>query len=228
MLFDLRSKGRRRTVQTVYLGLALLIGLGLVGFGVGAGNGLGGIFTAFNSNGSGSNQGQVVSSEVQAADKQVKANPASAAAWSSMLQARWTAAGQGSNYNSATRSFTASGNAQLAAAAAAWQRYLQLTKSPDPNLGILAARTYGALGQYGNAAGAWDLVSIADPTALSAYECLTVTSYAAGQTRKGDLAMAKVLTMVPRANRTTLKTQLGQAKTSSSTAKQLAQSSCQQ
>ena len=43
MLFDLRSRGRRRTVQAVYLGLALLMGGGLVLFGVGAGNGNGGI-----------------------------------------------------------------------------------------------------------------------------------------------------------------------------------------
>ncbi len=39
MLFDLRSRGRRRTVQFVYLGLAILLGGGLVLFGVGAGNG---------------------------------------------------------------------------------------------------------------------------------------------------------------------------------------------
>jgi len=32
MLFDLRGRGRRRTVQTLYVGLALLMGVGLVGF----------------------------------------------------------------------------------------------------------------------------------------------------------------------------------------------------
>ena len=43
MLFDLRSRGRRRTVQAVYLGLAIILGGGLVLFGVGAGNGFGGL-----------------------------------------------------------------------------------------------------------------------------------------------------------------------------------------
>ena len=41
MLFDLRSGGRRRTVKVVYLGLALLMFVGFVGFGIGS-SGLGG------------------------------------------------------------------------------------------------------------------------------------------------------------------------------------------
>ena len=44
MLFDLRGRGRRRTVRAVYLGLAILFGLSFVGFGVGTGIGGGGIF----------------------------------------------------------------------------------------------------------------------------------------------------------------------------------------
>ena len=35
MLFDLRGRGRRRTVQAIYLGLAILLGGGLIFFGVG-------------------------------------------------------------------------------------------------------------------------------------------------------------------------------------------------
>ena len=31
MLFDLRGRGRRRTVQVIYIGLALLFGVGFVG-----------------------------------------------------------------------------------------------------------------------------------------------------------------------------------------------------
>ena len=45
MLFDLRSRGRRRVVKTVYVFLALLIGVGLVGFGVGTGSNFGGLFS---------------------------------------------------------------------------------------------------------------------------------------------------------------------------------------
>ena len=35
MLFDLRGRGRRRTVQVIYLSLAILMGGGLVLFGIG-------------------------------------------------------------------------------------------------------------------------------------------------------------------------------------------------
>ncbi|HEY4830836.1 MAG TPA: hypothetical protein VIH85_28975, partial [Solirubrobacteraceae bacterium] len=68
MLFDLRSRGRRRTVQAVYLFLALLIGGGLVLFGVGAGNGFGGLLNAVTGS-SGSGQTQAVSSAEKTAIK---------------------------------------------------------------------------------------------------------------------------------------------------------------
>lgn len=218
MLFDLRSRGRRRTVQVVYLGLAILMGGGLVLFGVGAGNGLGGLLNAFTGNGSGSNQNAVVSTQEKAADKAVKANPNSAAAWSGLVQARWSSAGQGSNYNATTQSFTASGKKELVGLTAAWQRYLQLTSSPDANLAVLAARAYAALTDYPGAASAWEIEAAAEPGQLKAYECLAIASYAAKQTRKGDLAVVKALTLVPRARQTTLKTELASAKSQAATA----------
>jgi hypothetical protein len=218
MLFDLRGRGRRRTVQGVYLTLAILMGGGLVLFGVGAGNGLGGLLNAFTGNGSGSNQNQVVSAQEQSALKGVKADPNSAAAWSALVQARWTAAGQTGNYNATTATFTASGKKKLAQTTQAWQRYLQLTKSPDPNLAVLAARAYAAQDDYAGAAGAWQVETAAAPTELKGFECLAVSAYAAKETRVGDLAMGKALTMVPKAEQTTLKTQISAAKTTPSVA----------
>jgi predicted Zn-dependent protease len=220
MLFDLRGRGRRRTIQGVYLGLALLMGGGLVLFGVGTGTGGGGLLNAFSGNGSGSNQNQVVSQQEQTALKAVKLNPTSAAAWSGLVQARWTAAGQGSNYNSATGTFTASGKKELAGAAQAWQRYLQLTKTPDPNLAVLAARTYAALGDYSAEASAWEVETVATPNQPKGYECLAASAYAAKQIRKGDLAASKALALVPKSTRAVLKTQLQQAKTQPSVAQQ--------
>ncbi len=219
MLFDLRSRGRRRTVQGVYLGLALLMGGGLVLFGVGAGNGLGGLLNAFTGNGSGSNQGAVVSQQEKTALKAVKADPNSAPAWSSLVQARWTnATTQG--YNQTTGTFSSAGRKDLVALTQDWQRYLSLTKTPDPNTAILAARAYGRLGDYSNEASAWEVIAGANPTEGTAYQCLAVSAYAAKQTRKGDLALAKALTLAPKAQRTLLKTQISQAKTQPSLAQQ--------
>jgi tetratricopeptide (TPR) repeat protein len=213
MLFDLRSRGRRRTVQGVYLTLAILMGGGLVLFGVGAGNGLGGLLNAFTGNGSGSNQSAVVSSQEKSALKAVKAHPDSAGAWSQLVQARWSSAGQAGNYNTATASFTASGKKKLNQTTQAWQRYVKLTKNPDANLAVLAARAYAAQGNYSGAASAWQVESSANPNQLKGYECLAVSAYAAKQTRVGDLALSKALSLAPKAQRTTLKTQISAAKT---------------
>jgi predicted Zn-dependent protease len=219
VLFDLRGRGRRRTVQAVYLGLAILIGGGLVLFGVGTGTGGGGLLNGLGGNGSG-NQNQVVSSQEKAALKAVKKNPNSAAAWSELVQARWSTAAQGNNYNAATATFTASGKKKLAGATQAWQRYLQLTKNPDPDLAVLAARAYGGLGNYGGAASAWEVETTANPNQFKGYECLAVSAYAAKQTRKGDLALAKALSLAPKAQRSLIKTQITAAKTQPSVAQQ--------
>lgn len=222
MLFDLRSRGRRRTVQGVYLLMAILMGGGLVLFGVGAGNGFGGILNAFTGNGSSSAQKQVVSAQETAALKATKANPNSATAWGNLLQARWTSAGQGSNYNATTGQFTASGKQELANAATAWERYVSLTSSPDPSLAVLAARAYVALGNYAGAASAWEKEIEASPSEVKGYECLAITAYSAGQTRKGDLASAKALTLLPKAQQTSIKQSFAAAKASKSSAQQLA------
>jgi hypothetical protein len=220
MLFDLRSRGRRRTVQGVYLGLALLMGGGLVLFGVGAGNGFGGILNAFTGNGSGSNQKQAISQQEQSALKLVKLDPNSSAAWSALIKARWSAAGQANNYNASTGTFTVSGKKELAGTTQAWQRYLQLTKSPDPNLAVRAARAYAAQSNYAGAASAWEIEAGANPTQPKGYECLAASAYAAKETRKGDLAVDKALTLVPKAQRAVLKTQIQQAKTQPTIAQQ--------
>src|SRR5205807_7330263 len=110
------------------------------------------------------------------------------------------------------------GKKELTGATQAWGRYLQLTHNPDPNLAILAARAYAALGNYGAAASAWEIEASADPAQLKGYECLAASAYAAKQTRKGDLALAKAMTLVPKLSRTTLKNEITAAKTTPSVA----------
>jgi len=220
MLFDLRSRGRRRTVQTVYLGLALLMGGGLVLFGVGAGNGFGGILNAFTGGGSSGAQKQVVSAQEKSALRETQLRPNDPAGWSALVQARWTSAGQGSNFNTTSGAFTASGKKELTGATRAWQQYLKLTKNPDPTVTVLAARAYSALGDYANQAAAWEIETIANPTEAKAFECLAASAYAAKQTRKGDLAAAKATSLVPKAQRLTITQVLNQAKTNPQVAQQ--------
>lgn len=214
MLFDLRSRGRRRTVQGVYLGLAILIGGGLVLFGVGTGSGGGGLLNGLS--GSGSNQqGSIISQQVRAAERQVKQNPDSPSAWAALLSARFENASS-SGFNSTTNTYTAAGKQQLAGVGTAWQHYSALTKSPTSTMATLAAEAYGALGQYSQAASAWDTATVADPTDVRGFECLAISAYAAKQDREGQLAAARAESMVAKASRSGLAAEINAAKTNPS------------
>jgi len=216
MLFDLRSRGRRRTVQVVYGGLALLIGGGLVLFGVGTGSGNGGLLNAFG--GGGSNQNQIISSAEKTALKQTQKSPTDPAAWAALETARYQNASS-SGFSTATNTYTDAGKKELAKAMDAWQKYLTLSKTPTNELAIFAGNAYAALGQYGNSATAWEYATQADATSVKSFECLAMTAYAAQQTRKGDLASAKAASLVPdKASRKQLTAQIALAKTQPSTA----------
>jgi hypothetical protein len=214
MLFDLRSRGRRRTVQVVYLGLAFLMFGGLVLFGVGAGNGFGGLLNAFTGNGSSGAAKQAVSQQEKDALKATRLTPTNPQAWSSLVQARYESAGQGSNYNPNTQNYTSGGIAELRAATQAWQRYVQLTPHPDANLALLVARAYDASSNYANEASTWEIVTAANPTVATYFEYLAAAAYRAKEIRKGDLAAAKAITLTPKVQQLQVKQILAQLKAS--------------
>ncbi len=92
MLFDLRGRGRRRTVQMIYLGLALLMGVGLVGFGVGGGVGGGGILSSLTDN-EGSSSANFAS-KIKKYQKLTQQQPSSVYAWEQLTLAQLHEAGQ--------------------------------------------------------------------------------------------------------------------------------------
>jgi hypothetical protein len=74
MLFDLRGR-RRRLVQGVYLMLALLMGGGLVLFGIG-GDVSGGLFDAFSDrSGSGSDANAAIEERIDRQEQRLASNP---------------------------------------------------------------------------------------------------------------------------------------------------------
>lgn len=213
MLFDLRGRGRRRTVQVIYLGLAVLMFGGLVLFGVGAGNGFGGLLNAFTGNGSSGAARQYVSQQEKNAAKLTVQQPSNPQAWAALAQARADDAGQGSNYNVNTGNYTAAGQKVAAAAGQAWQRYLQLEPHPNSDLArVMALRIYAPLLDHNHEAQAWEIVTAANPTVFTYYEYLAAAAYQAGQTRKGDLAAAKAISLAPKVQQLTVRQQLQQAK----------------
>jgi hypothetical protein len=211
MLFDLRSRGRRRTVQVVYLGLAILIGGGLVLFGVGTGSSGGGLLNGLTGNGSNQQSAQI-SAQEKTALAQTRKNPGSPGAWADLISARWENASS-VGYDQTTGTYTASGRTELQGVTSAWQHYVGLTKTPDTTVATLAARAYGQLGDYSGEAGAWEAETTAAPSEAKGYECLALSAYAAKQTRVGDLALAKLEGLVPKAQAKAIATQVETAKT---------------
>ena len=209
MLFDLRSRGRRRTVQAVYLTLAVLIGGGLVLFGVGTGSGNGGLLNAFGGGGSGSGKPAVSQAE-KAALRQTQLNSNSASAWAALVQARYEAAGQ--DQNQTTGQFTTAGQEKLRQAGDAWQHYLKLTSKPNGTVALLAANAYDSLGDARHVVGAWQAVIQSNPSAFTYYEHLAADAWQAKETDLGDLASQKAISLAPKAQRLQVKTQLDQLK----------------
>jgi hypothetical protein len=211
MLFDLRGRGRRRTIQGIYVTLAVLMGGGLVFFGIG-GNTSGGLFDAFKG-GSGSGS-DTFSKQVTQAQKTLKVNPNDAAAWAIIARTRFQQAGQGSSYDQQTSQFTDKGKSQLQQSATAWEHYLALNPSkPDDALASLMVQVYSpsALNQPAKGVKAAQIVTAVRPSAQTFYT-LAVFAYAAGDKRTGDLAAAKTLSLTPAARKTQTKLLLEQAK----------------
>lgn len=217
MLFDLRSRGRRQTVRVVYALLAIIMVVGLVGLGIGTGSS-GGILNA-GGNGGGGGGNSVSNQALNKALNAVKKNP-SAANWASLMQARWTAAGNGSNYDTNTSSYTAGGKRQLQYGADAWQKYVSLVHPKSGNAflqnSFLAADIYQNLQQWSNEAGAWNLAAQATsgPSRLKPYLCWAYSAYAAKETTTGDLAAAQAVKLLPKLQRLTQKSALKSASTS--------------
>ncbi|HKG37872.1 MAG TPA: hypothetical protein VKB25_02690 [Conexibacter sp.] len=212
MLFDLQSRGRRGFIKVIYLGLAILMGGGLILFGIGTGTGGGGLFDAFSGDGS-STSVQVSNVEKRAA-REVRLNPQDPRAWADLAQARYQTAGLGDNFdqtaNQGTGQFTKSGLVKLEQAATAWQRYLLLDpKRPDVNLALLMAKVYSEAGlnEPAEAAEAMEIVTEVRPSA-SSYSALAQYAYVANQSRKGDLAAARAVALTPSAQRRLVRAQL--------------------
>jgi len=213
MLFDLRGRGKRRTIQAIYLVMALLLGGGLIFFGIGGGGGGGGLLNAVGTGGGTSSD--PFAGEISAAEKRVAVAPTDQEAWAALVQARYEEAAS-VGFNSTTDTFTAKGKAQLAQAAVAWQKYLALNpKTPNLNAANEMVRVFepAQLNRPADAVSAQELVVAQNPTSASDYSTLSVLAYLAGESRKGDLAAAEAVSLEPKSEQSALKTQLASAKT---------------
>jgi hypothetical protein len=215
MLFDLRGKHRRRAVKVIYVGLALLVGGGLILFGVGAGSGGGGLLNAATENeGAG---GASFSSQIKKYEKQIKKQPGNLAAWEKLTAAQLHEAGGEAYVNAQTGAPTAKGKELFSQASRSWERYLALNP-PKPSLELakLMLRVYGAegLNQPTSAVQVLQIVVAAEPKNASYYAALAEYAYKAKNTRVGDLATSKAVALAPAAERGRVKKELESVKKS--------------
>lgn len=211
MLFDLRGRGRRRTVQAIYLSLAVLMGGGLVFFGIG-GNTSGGLFDAFNGGGGGDTAAdKAIQKRVEVLDQRLRANPQDQRSLVTLTKVHYQLANTSEGFNQTQNAFTEKGLAELRQADSAWQRYLALEPAkPDATTANLMAQAYGdgGLKKYDKAVQALELVIDARPESAGLYAQLAVYATGANQTRKADLAEKKALDLSPKDQRKQLKSQI--------------------
>jgi hypothetical protein len=216
MLFDLRGRHRRRAVKVIYIGLALLIGGGLVLFGVGTGGGSGGglLNAASENEGSG---GKSFADEIKKYEKTLRTQPKNVAAWEKLTLAQLHEAGGEAYVNPATGAPTAKGRELFTQASHSWESYLALNPpKPSTELAKLMVRVYGAegLNQPAAAVQVLQLVVAAEPNSASFYSQLALYAYKAKNPRVGDLASAKAVSLAPAARRAALKKELESVKKS--------------
>jgi tetratricopeptide (TPR) repeat protein len=219
MLFDLKGK-RRRTVQGVYVTLAVLMGAGLVLFGIGSSVN-GGLFDAFSGGSGSSKANETVQKRIDAAEKTLQRDPNNAAALAAIMRGHYDLATANSDPNTGDvgkASFT-----DLQAADAAWARYLTAVKQPDADVARVAVQAEPGLAQlitnqddakvhWARAAAAQEVLAAAESNP-NAYVNLAAFATLAGQTRKADLAGKKAIELAPKAQKKDAKAAVAQAKT---------------
>ncbi len=209
MLFDLRGRHRRRMVKVIYIGLALLIGVGLVGFGVGGGLGSGGLFTAATNNeGSGSAS---FANKIKRYKKLTVQQPNNVSAWENLTENLLHEAG-GEAYVTSS-GVTAKGKVLFNEAAQAWNHYIALNP-PKPNASLaqqmVSVFGEGGLNQPAQAVQVLQLVVASKPDSAALYGALAEYAYKSHNTRVGDLAAAKAVALAPASERARVKAELAE------------------
>ena len=219
MLFDLRGRGRRRVVKIIYGGLAVLLGGGLVFFGIG-GDVQGGLFDAFSQGGDATKQIEERVDNARAATQRDPRNPRN---WAVLAEAEFQLAGQSEGFNAGeqdpTKQFTGDARKELEDAVAAWRRHLEVAgDDPNANTASIMRNALVSLGDAEGAVRAQEIVIDGLPEAGPGdYAQLAVLAATAGQTRKSDLAADRAEELAPKDQKAAVRAQIEQAKSQSGT-----------
>lgn len=213
MLFDTRGRHRRRVVRVIYIGLALMFLLGFVGLGVGGGFGSSGLFSAFTKEGGGGSSG--FSGQVKKYEKLTKEHPNDPSAWEGLAKnlLHEDASSEADETNAGV--VTSKGKELFRRASAAWASYVALNP-PKPNIELaqLMETVYSepGLNEPDREVEVLQLGVAAKPTDAALYAQLAEYAYKAKNTRVGDLASEKAVSLSPAVDRKRVKDELAEVK----------------
>jgi hypothetical protein len=195
MLFDLRGR-RRRAVQATYLTLAVLMGGGLVLFGIG-GDVSGGLFDAFSDRTGSGSASEDLQERIDQREERLSANPQNEAVLKALIRDYHALAG--AQLPTGGGPYPEEAKDELGQAGEYWQRYLEVEDGePDPSLARLAVAIYDqtALNQPEDGAAAMRIVA-EDANDFESYFALAQLAAAAGDKRTTDLAGDKAVSLAP-------------------------------
>ena len=198
MLFDLRGR-RRRAVQATYLTLAVLMGGGLVLFGIG-GDAPGGLFDAVDSGGGGGGDSGL-EKRIESQEARLKTSPDNEAILANLVKLNYQAAVLQTPSGSTT--ISEDGKDDLREAAKYWERYVTASGGdPDPTLARYAFTVFNQDG-LNKPAKAKEVVRVlaADANDSQTYLLLVQYATAAGDTRTAKLAATKAVDLAPKSQR---------------------------
>jgi hypothetical protein len=209
MLFDLRGR-RRRLVQVVYLTLALLLGGGLVLFGIG-GDVSGGLLNAFEGGG-GQTGDQVTEDRIDRQEERLQANPRNEAVLAALVRDYYSLATQ--QRESGTVGFPEEARDELQQAGRYWARYADAADEPSVETARYALQVYGqgGLDRPKEAQRAAAIVAEQENDVVS-YLGLVDVATRAGDTRTANLAAQKAVDLAPQAQKKLVKQQAEELKT---------------
>ena len=203
MLFDLRGR-RRRAVQAIYLMLALLMGGGLVLFGIG-GDVSGGLLDAFRSTG-GDSGDAVRQDAIDKQEERLQARPDDERILQGLVRDYYALAT--SKREEGSVGFPPDAKDDLRKAGSYWKRYAEAAENPNPDTAGYALQIYDlqGLNQPKEAARVAALLA-EDANDTPSYLRLVAYAARAGDTRTADLAAQKAVDLAPKAQRKVIEKQ---------------------
>jgi hypothetical protein len=199
MLFDLRGR-RRRAVQATYLTLAVLMGGGLVLFGIG-GDVSGGLFDAFSDRSGSGDANSQLEKRIERQEKRLATSPDDPDTLAELVRLNYQLAS--AQTPSGASAIPEEGKDELRRAGAYWDRYVEATDGePDPNLARIALFVFDTTG-LNQPDRAKDVARVlaAEANDSQSYLRLVQLATAAGDTRTAQLAAQKAIDLAPKGQR---------------------------